>query len=368
MTTGLEVGAAIFGLIAGAIDITHKAVEIYNAVEDKAGIPESLKKVSEKLPSVEGLLKDAEAQWKGSRLDTTDEQTTRDLEHCKELCQKLHDLLLSVYPKTGSGRGERLLKGTRTVFSSKAKTAEGLMKEIREHLDTLMSRQLICNAATLKDLKSMGNELLKGQGFAQQQCALISDGTEHHEFVSHILKSWITRPRRQTSSVVPSSTKLLAFWSCRPYAKCSLAIDSSGLTTLQRIYTRITDYDPKVINRRLSVRKAASTNSWLLDRDDFKSWLHGDMNPQSHLWLSGKGRELIRSLGARNVLTHRRSWLRKEHSRVSQTMPAILRVLTIAELLSSTSAMPNVNPALSLLWPCSSSKTKETRPFYFSRA
>ena len=69
----------------------------------------------------------------------------------------------------------------------------------------------------------------------------------------------------------------------------SLATDSSSLTRLQYIYTRMTDYDPKAIRRRLSARKAANTNRWLLGRDDFQSWLHGDIDPQSHLWLSGKG-------------------------------------------------------------------------------
>jgi streptomycin 6-kinase len=76
-----------------------------------------------------------------------------------------------------------------------------------------------------------------------------------------------------------------------------LQLDSTGLTRLQRIYTKITDYDPKVIHRRLSARKAANTNRWLLDRDDFQSWLHGDVNSQSYLWLSGKGRKAIRPYG-----------------------------------------------------------------------
>jgi hypothetical protein len=111
--SGLEASAAVFGFIAGAIDITHKAIDIYRAVEDKSGIPTTLRKVSEKLPSVEGILRNAEAQCKGVKFDRIDKCTLRDMqrdvEECKDLCQELHDLLLSAYPKAGSGKAGRLL-------------------------------------------------------------------------------------------------------------------------------------------------------------------------------------------------------------------------------------------------------------------
>jgi len=200
MTTGLEIGAAVFGLIAGAVEITHKAIEIYNAVEDKSGIPKSLKKVSEKLPSVEGLLRDAKAQWMDKQFEEN-EQTMQDFEHCKNLCQELHDLLLSIYPKADLGKGGRFLRGTKTVFSSKAKTAEGLMKEIRECLALLTSRLIISNAAALK---IMIKDPPKGEGYTQHRCALVSNDNEHHGSVSRILQSWTSRSD-QTSSLVPSS-------------------------------------------------------------------------------------------------------------------------------------------------------------------
>jgi hypothetical protein len=217
MTTGLEVGAAIFGLIAGAIDITHKVIELYSAVKDKSGIPKSLRKVSEKLPSVEELLKVAEDQWKRRQLDKIDEETLRgverDIEHCKGLCQKLHDLLLSTYPKAGSGKGERLLRGAKTVFSSKDETAEDLLGDIRDYLNLLTSRQILSNADALEELKSLFKGPPKGEGFTQQQCTLILDGDEDHRSVSaestNILRSWILRSHGRTSTLVSSSTCLL---------------------------------------------------------------------------------------------------------------------------------------------------------------
>ena len=237
MTTGLEVGAAVFGLIAGAIDITHKAVEIYKAVEDKSGIPRSLKKVSEKLPSVEGILRSAEAQCKGVKFDSVDEWTLRDMkqdvQECMLSCQELHELLLSAYPKRTSGKAGRLWNGTKTVFSNKGKTAEGLLEEIRMYLELLASRQIISNTGLLKDIKSLVEELPKEGGSTQQQSALPPSGHKDHKPLSadssDNLQSWILSSQGRTSSLA-LSTKLqpglngsqLADWASKSCAKDSL--------------------------------------------------------------------------------------------------------------------------------------------------
>jgi hypothetical protein len=214
--SGLEASAAVFGFIAGAIDITHKAIDIYRAVEDKSGIPTTLRKVSEKLPSVEGILRNAEAQCKGVKFDRIDKCTLRDMqrdvEECKDLCQELHDLLLSAYPKAGSGKAGRLLKGTKTVLGKKGKTAEGLLQEIREYLALLAKRQIMSNAALLEDIKSLVEELPKEAGSTQQPSALLSsDQKDHKPFsakTSDNLQSWILRSHGRTSSLVSLSKKL----------------------------------------------------------------------------------------------------------------------------------------------------------------
>jgi len=208
--SGLEASAAVVGFIVGAIDITHKAVEIYRAVEDKSGIPRALRKVSEKLPSIEGILRNAEAQCKGVNFDSIDEQTLRDtkrdVQDCMVSCQELHELLLSAYPKEGSGRAGRLWNGTKTVFSSKGKTAEGLLDEIRMNLELLARRQIIINAGLLKDIKSLA------EGSTQKPSALLSSDREAHDSLSaknpDILQSWILRSHERTSTHVALSTKL----------------------------------------------------------------------------------------------------------------------------------------------------------------
>ena len=50
-------------------------------------------------------------------------------------------------------------KGTQTVFSNKGKSAEALLKEIWEHLDTLAKQQIINNTALLEDIKTLVQEL-----------------------------------------------------------------------------------------------------------------------------------------------------------------------------------------------------------------
>jgi hypothetical protein len=238
--SGLEASAAVFGFIAGAIDITHKAVEIYGAVEDKSGIPKALRKVSDKLPSIEGILRTAEAQCKGLKFDEIDEWTLRDMkrdvEACKYTCQELQDLLLSAYPKAGSGKTGRLLKGTKTVFSNKGKTAEGLLQEIREYLELLASRRVFDNAVLLKDIKSLVDETPKEGDLTKQQCALLLSSSKDHEPLSArnsgILQSWILRSHGQTSSLVSLSTTLhptvaarnVAWQASKSYTKYSLCI------------------------------------------------------------------------------------------------------------------------------------------------
>jgi hypothetical protein len=161
--TGLEVGAAVFGLVAGAIDIIHRSYEIYDAVKDKKGIPLALRKVSEKLPSVEEILKDAQAQCKAGQLNQIDKQTWDSAKHdagqCEKLCQELRQLLLSAYPKPDASEASRVWKGTKTVFSSKGKSAEALFKEISEHLDALAKRHIINNTVLLGEIKALVQEL-----------------------------------------------------------------------------------------------------------------------------------------------------------------------------------------------------------------
>jgi hypothetical protein len=61
--SGLEAAAAVGGLIGLTIAAIDASIQIYDAVKDKSGIPEKLRKVSDTLPSLAELLKGARAQF-----------------------------------------------------------------------------------------------------------------------------------------------------------------------------------------------------------------------------------------------------------------------------------------------------------------
>ncbi|CAK1356546.1 uncharacterized protein RHO25_012312 [Cercospora beticola] len=314
--SGLEGGAAVFSLVVGVIEIIHRAIEIYEAVNDKSGIPKTLKKVSEKLPSVEEILKSAEAQHKAGALKDIDKDTwasaEREVEKCKQACQELHDLLQSAYPKADSGRSERLWKGAKTVLSGKGKTAEALLKEISDYLTFLAQRKIVNNAALLEDIKSLVEELCpetttthmhnvngdnigtlhgdknvnSGSGFQftgsggtynfggaqseDNQWALLSLRHRHH------------KPFSEENSII------LRKWISRSYGHSqSLTVPDSSPVRFEKIYKRISNDDPIATYQRLSGRKADNTTRWLVEHEDFQSWLSED--PAKHrLWLSGK--------------------------------------------------------------------------------
>jgi hypothetical protein len=182
--SGFEVAAAVFGMVAGTIDLIHKSIEIYGAVKDKAGIPKALMKVSDKLPSLEELLRGAQAQYEEGKLNTIDNQTwdiaKQEIEQCKELCQELHDLLLSSYPKADAGKAGRLWKGTKTVFSGNAKDVEVLVEEILEH-SAILAKLAIINNMTVSD---------RARHYSWGTVAATSNSTV---FVSHLQKRYPSR-------------------------------------------------------------------------------------------------------------------------------------------------------------------------------
>lgn len=166
--SGLETAAAVYGLIGGTVAVIQTSIQIYNAVKDKSGIPEKLRKVSETLPALEELLKGAEAQFnKHQPVEQTWIEVGRDVQRCNEACQELQDLLSKAYPEDEASRARRFVKAATTVFSGKGKTAEQLLKEIQGYLEVLLDRQILTNAALLEDIKATVNELLPQHGHIQ---------------------------------------------------------------------------------------------------------------------------------------------------------------------------------------------------------
>ena len=165
--SGLETGAAVYGLIVGTIAILKTSKEIWSAVKDKSGIPKALRATSDKLGTLIELLESAEAQWEKAKHKSAEDawvEVAKDVKRCNEACKELQELLLTAYPKEDDGKFRRFIKGTGTVLSGKNKTAEQLLKEIHECLDVLVDRQILTNAALLNDIKATIDELFPQSG------------------------------------------------------------------------------------------------------------------------------------------------------------------------------------------------------------
>jgi hypothetical protein len=166
---GIEIAVGVISLIATTIEIISKASQIYEAVEDKEGIPKDLRKIFEKIPKIEEVLKSAKAEYDQGQLNNIDKKTWVDakaeIEACKKLCQDLHDLISAACPERDSGKARRLWKGTQTVLGGKRKEAESLLRGIWEHLDVLATKHIINNTGLLRDIKSVLDELAKEEGF-----------------------------------------------------------------------------------------------------------------------------------------------------------------------------------------------------------
>jgi hypothetical protein len=166
--SGLEAAVAVGGLISLTIAVIDASIQIYNAVKDKSGIPEKLRKVSDTLPSLSELLKGAQAQFdKDQPTKQAWFEVEKDLKRCLEACQKLHDIIERAYPKTDTRTFSRVFKNVGTLLSRKSETAEQLLKEIRGYLEILQQRQIIMNAALLDDIKQAVDELFPRPGLTQ---------------------------------------------------------------------------------------------------------------------------------------------------------------------------------------------------------
>jgi len=168
--SGLETGAAIYGLIIGTIEILNAANEAWSAVKDKSGIPKTLRATSVKLAPLIELLKGAETQWQNAKHKSAEQlwvEVGKYVERCNQACKELQEILLKAYPKEDAGNFRRFIKGIGTVLSSKNRTAEQLLKEIHECLVVLFDRQILTNAELLDDIKATVDELLPQSGSTQ---------------------------------------------------------------------------------------------------------------------------------------------------------------------------------------------------------
>lgn len=157
--------AGVYGLITGSIAIVRSGIEIYVAVRNKSGIPDRLRKVSERLKPLEGLLESAKDQYDSQKLDQKIwDDAEDDLKRCQELCHELHDLLIKVYPEDEATKSVRFWTSAKAVLGGKSKTAEQLLREIWMYLDIFEKKGIVTNMALLREIKDTVDELFPSSG------------------------------------------------------------------------------------------------------------------------------------------------------------------------------------------------------------
>jgi hypothetical protein len=133
--TGIGEAGLVLGIISSIISIIDATKQVYDAVEDDAGLPKNFKRSAAKLPLISKLLEDAETYINSSADAATKAAFTSTLEDCKRQATQLQELFVKVIPGGGDSRGERYIKAARTI--GKGGRVESLTKGILDGLQLL---------------------------------------------------------------------------------------------------------------------------------------------------------------------------------------------------------------------------------------
>lgn len=125
----------VLGIISSIISIVDATKQVYDAVQDQAGLPENFRKSAAKIPLISKLLRDAELYVNNAADEATKLAFTPTLEDCKTQATKLQKLFESVIPGDRDSRLNRYCKAARTI--GKGGRVESLIMEILRDLQLL---------------------------------------------------------------------------------------------------------------------------------------------------------------------------------------------------------------------------------------
>ncbi|KAL2046201.1 hypothetical protein N7G274_001648 [Stereocaulon virgatum] len=135
--TGIGEAGLVLGLISSIMTIINTTIQVYDAVEDEAGLPKNFKKAAAKLPLISKLLKDAEVYVSKSADKTIEAAFRPTIEDCKTQATELQQLFEKVIPK-GDSRWDRYVKAARTI--GKGGRVETLIQRILDDLQLMTSK------------------------------------------------------------------------------------------------------------------------------------------------------------------------------------------------------------------------------------
>jgi alkaline phosphatase len=136
--SGVGEASLVLGIISSILSIIDATKQVYESLEDDAGLPTNFKKSATKLPLISKLLEDAERYIN----DVTDKSTKAAfipvLEDCKSQATQLQELFEKVIPEESDSRWDRYVKVARTI--GKGGRVESLVGRILDDLQLLATR------------------------------------------------------------------------------------------------------------------------------------------------------------------------------------------------------------------------------------
>lgn len=174
-----------FGLIAGSIALIETSIEIYSAVQDKDGLETKLRKVADKLPQLEEILKIAEDRYHAGPSEewtTVQAREAREtLQNCRDNCQAIHDIFANIFPQADASSTKRLWNGTLTHFGGKGEKVENLFTDMYEQLKILVQNHILVNTGLLEVIQATVDELVEtaNAGFSHTGPVIMNNNVQH---------------------------------------------------------------------------------------------------------------------------------------------------------------------------------------------
>ena len=136
--SGVGEAGLVLGIISSIISIINTTKQVYEAIEDEAGLPKIFKKSATKLPLISKLLEDAERYISNGADESIEAAFTPTLEDCKVQATHLQELFEKVMPEDGDSRWGRYMRAARTI--GKGGHVESLVGRILDDLQLLATR------------------------------------------------------------------------------------------------------------------------------------------------------------------------------------------------------------------------------------
>jgi hypothetical protein len=136
--SGVGEASLVLGIISSIIAIIDATKQVYEAIEDEAGLPTNFKKSATKLPLISKLLEDVERYVNNAPDDSIKAAFIPTLEDCKVQATQLRELFDKVMPEGSDSRWDRYVKAAQTI--GKGGRVESLVRGILDDLQLLATK------------------------------------------------------------------------------------------------------------------------------------------------------------------------------------------------------------------------------------